>query len=150
MKKYDCIFCHCGRIQLMPEEYIDWLSEDWQHRFILRICQNCGTTTKVFLDEYFDGYAICASEVRNVEYKPEELANCRIIMDQGIRVPIKNGLYAHYHIGSAWYDENGVGGGKSVDTQRLIREVNDEEKLSSISRYVTGIEWEGTPYEYKP
>ena len=47
MHKYDVWFCHCGRIHVMPNEYYEWLQEDYKNRFILRICQNCGNSWKI-------------------------------------------------------------------------------------------------------
>ena len=41
-KKYDCLFCHCGRIHIMDYDEFKWLEEDYVRRKIVRICRNCG------------------------------------------------------------------------------------------------------------
>lgn len=61
--KYDCWFCHCGRIHIMPYSEYDWLQEDYTKRMIVRVCTNCGATRITYLDEYDDGYSICGSDV---------------------------------------------------------------------------------------
>ena len=146
--KYNCRFCSCGRIHIMPAEYMSWLSEDPEKRSIIHVCQNCGATVKIFLDEYMDGYAVNCVDYSNVDLSSEELANTKLLMNEGIKVPVKDGLYATCHNSVTWWDEeNGKGGPYSVDTERLIKEVNDEDILNSISKYVVGIDWTGTPYE---
>lgn len=143
--KYDVWFCHCGTIQLMPSEYYDWLAEDSANRYIIRVCQHCGATQRVWLEEDEEGYSICASDVEDFEISSED-ANCKVIFSKGIRVPMKSGEYAEYYRFGVWSDskENG-----EVDTIRLIQEVNDEETLRSISSYLSGIDWDDTPYALK-
>ncbi len=145
MNKYDVWFCHCGTIQLMPNEYYDWLQEDYANRFIIRICQQCGKAQRVWLSTYNDGFAVNACKVENIELNGNDMANCRVLMYKGTRVPMKNGDYATSHFNTFWFDDQG---NREVDTERLIREVKDEEKLRSISGYITGIDWKGTPYDY--
>ena len=62
-----------------------------------------------------------------------------------IRVPVKDGDYATCYVANTYFDDEGHRG---ADTERLIREVKDEDKLRSISGYITGIDWKGTPYDY--
>lgn len=145
MQKYDVWFCRCGTIQLMPNEYYDWLQEDYRNRYIIRVCQNCGATRKIWLEEYEDGFCICGTDANDFELTPDEIKNCRIIFNQGIRVPIEGGTYADYHVSNMWLDNEGH---KNVDTKRLIHIVKDEETLRSIAAYVSGIDWTGTPYDY--
>lgn len=146
-KKYDVRFCDCGRIQLTPMEYLDWLSEDPDNRYILQICQNCGATRRIFLTEYMDGgYALNSVDIFDYELMPEDLEHCRVIMNRGIPVPLMNNKRAELHIGREWYSEESDVPTK-VDTQKLISEVKDEDKLKSISGYISGIDWSGTPYD---
>ena len=144
MKRYDVIFCSCGTIQIMPTEYYNWLEEDYKNRFILRVCQRCGKVVKVWLSEYEDGFAINATSVENFELTDEAKGNFRVIFNKGIQVPLKNGEYADYHVADVWFSEQGKG---EVDTDRLIKEVNDPDILRSIAGYVSGINWKGTSYE---
>lgn len=146
MKKYDAWFCHCGTIQLMPNDYYDWLAEDFANRYILRVCQRCGTVRRIWLSEGLEeGFYVNGCDMENFELKPEDLQNCRIIFDKGIRVPVKDGDYATCYFANTYFDDEGHRG---ADTERLIREVKDEDKLRSISGYITGIDWKGTPYDY--
>jgi len=41
-KTYDIQFCSCGRIHVMSFDEIEWLSEDYKNRSIIRACANCG------------------------------------------------------------------------------------------------------------
>ena len=144
-RKYDVWFCRCGTIQLMPKEYYKWLEEDYVNRSILRVCQCCGTVRRVWLSEYENGFCVNSTSEEDFELSPEEQSNVRVIFSKGIRVPLKGGLYAtRFSPAVVWFDETGKG---SVDTNRLIREVEDEDKLSSIAAYAAGIDWRGTPYD---
>lgn len=126
---------------------MSWLAADYKNRSIIHVCQNCGATVKIFLDEYMDGYASNCVDYHNVDLSSEELANTKLLMNEGIKVPVKGGLYATCHSSVTWWDEEtGKGGPYSVDTERLIKEVNDKDILNSISKYVVGIDWTGTPY----
>lgn len=164
MKKYDCWFCDCGRIQVMPDDYYDWMAEDYQHRRVIRICQNCGATRIVWLDTYMEGFAVNSTDFRNEEIQTNGEIEYRIIMNDGIKVPMMNGGYADTHYGCTYinwsYLEKDLGttylpaakeddpNCTKVDVQRLIRE-NDPEVIKSISGYLVGIDWTGTPYEWK-
>lgn len=144
MHKYDVWFCHCGTIQVMPMEYYDWLQKDYKHRCIYRVCQNCGKVMKVWLDEYDDSFSINACNVDNFEVSEKDLNNCRIIFNEGYRVPMVDGSYAEYHMNGQFYNSVLE---KRVDTEELIREVKDKEILESIASYVSGINWKNTEYE---
>lgn len=155
MTKYSARFCQCGRIHLINNDLYDWMKEDFCHRSIIYVCQNCGTTFKVFLDEYMDGYAVNYVEVENIEanYDP----NTIVFFNHGIAVPVMSGHYASAHTSSnRWVAENISGPEFSrVDTQTLIQEIRRDFKedaenvLKSISSYVSGIDWKGTEYEFK-
>lgn len=147
-KKYDVWFCRCGTIQLMPEEYYGWLQEDYANRSIIRVCQNCGRVQRVWLSEWEDGFAVNASDIEDVELTPA--SNCRILMYKGIRVPMKSGEYATSHFNTYWFDDNGS---RDVDAEHLIRVIRKsypdtyDDVLRSIAGYVSGINWNGTPYQ---
>lgn len=150
-KLYDVWFCHCGRIQLMEYEQFNWLREDFANRFIIRICQHCGTAQRVWLSEYDDGFAVNSTSLEDIILNPADLMNCRIIMDKGIQVPVITDNadlfpWADAHISTSWWHNNQTA---TVDTARLIRDVKDEDKLRSIAGYVSGIDWSGTPYEIR-
>lgn len=156
--KYEAWFCRCGRIHLMNNDKYDWLAEDFKNRKIIRVCQNCGTTRQTWLDECFiddvddprPSFTVCGSDLKECEFLGD--SNTQFIFSNGIRVPLLSGAYAEHHGASLWYDDNGR---CEVWTDRLIqniqREFKDEaeEVLNSISGYVVGINWEGTPYSHE-
>ena len=146
MQKYDVWFCHCGHIQLMPNDYYKWLEEDSENRYIIRVCQNCGRAIKIWLDKSNDGFDVCSTNIKNFVIEPTDVNNVRIIFNEGIEVPIIGGTYATYQIAGTWWDDDQ---NKGVDTRRLIAEVKDPDILKSIAAYVSGIDWSGTEYEYK-
>ena len=147
MHKYDVWFCHCGTLQFMPEEYYNWLQEDYANRTIIRVCQHCGRAQKVWLEPYDNGYCVGATGIKDVEMAPDDLANTRIIFDSGVRVPVKNGEfeYATSYFANRYIYNNEFA---DVDVDRLIRDINDEEKTQSVAAYLSGIDWKGTPYEH--
>ena len=165
MKKYDCWFCDCGRIQVMPNEYYDWMAEDYQHRRVIRVCQHCGATRIMWLDTYFDeGFAVNSADFRNEEINTNGDIEYRIIFNDGVKVPMMCGGYADAHYGNTYvnweYIEREFGitylpeaerkdpNCTKVNVNRLIKE-NDPEIIKSISGYLVGIDWSGTEYELK-
>ena len=169
-KTYDCWFCSCGRIQYMDYEMYDWLQENPTKRYIIRVCTHCGASLQVWLSDNFDiGYDINARSVdfngvrtiidttQGIEYK--------LIFDRGIKVPMISGGYADCHIGSSYANTEDMKekfGSTyfpdalkkdpnfcTVDVKRLIKEVDDEDLIESISGYIVGIDWAGTGYSYE-
>lgn len=89
----------------------------------------------------------------------------------GIRVPIVEGGYADYLWSKLWCNTDYVNHKyhttdlqwikenhpecTTVDTERLIENIKKEypyeadDILKCISRYISGINWKGTPYEHK-
>lgn len=159
MAKYDVWFCSCGRIHLMNNDKYDWLADDFENRTIIRVCQNCGLTRKTWLDEesYFDGeldkpsFIICGTDLKEKEFIGD--GNTQFIFSSGIPVPLESGAMATY-CGRAgdWFDDAGK---CKVWTERLINNVKHQYKddakdvLDSISGYVSGIDWSGTPYSHE-
>lgn len=165
MKKYDCWFCECGRIQIMPDEYFDWLAEDCLHRAVIRVCQHCGATRLVWLEDWGDqGFAVNSTDFINEEISTKDDTEYRIIFNKGIEVPMMSGGYADSYQGDTYinweYLEKELGttylpdaqtkdpNCTKVNVQRLIKE-NDPDIVKAISSYVTGIDWSGTEYEFK-
>lgn len=157
--KYDAWFCSCGRINLMEDSEYDWL-QDNTNRVIFRICKNCGSVYRVWLDpSSYGGYDLCGSSIPGGDciLDASQRNDFKVILHDGIRVPMKSGRYADYKSrasiggGSDFMDSVGMDNGENgcvlVDTDRLIREVNDREKLKSISGYLVGIDWSGTEYD---
>lgn len=150
MSKYDVWFCECGHIHLMPIEYLDWMSENYEHRNIIRVCQNCGETKKMWLTDYDDELKINCKDFINFEMCDN--ANTRFLLNKGIYVPLINGDctdYATYYCNGVWFYESNK---CKVNTIQLIKEIQYKYKdkaddiLKSISGYVAGIDWTGTDY----
>lgn len=161
-KRYDAWFCDCGVIQLMDYQLYDWMQEKPDKRRVVRVCQHCGATRVIWLSEYEDGYAINGADFYNHILSPSEDYEYHIIFDRGIEVPLKCGFYADSYRANryvSWhYVESEYGGDLAtaeksdpdcctVDVKRLIKEVNDEDKIQSIAGYVSGINWSGTKYK---
>lgn len=169
--KYDCWFCDCGRIHTMNYSEYDWLSEKHEKRALIRVCQNCGATRMIWLSEYYDeftdnmGFCINGSDVEDGTILSTNGNNdeYRIFFSRGIKIPMKSGGYANWKFNHGYvnsdYLKDTLGTTyiptalqkdplcTTVDTERLIREVNDDDILQSISGYLVGIDWKGTKYE---
>jgi hypothetical protein len=145
----------------MPTEYFDWMTGDIRNRRVYRVCQSCGAVYEQFLDNYENGYALCGNSPKNMEIAPA--SDVRVIFNTGIPVPMMSGCFASYHTSAnIWlddgFDDAHVEATKklhsTVDTKNLIRIVkneypeNYENVLRSISAYISGIDWRGTPYEH--
>ena len=161
--KFDVWFCRCGHIHLMPSYYLDWIVEGPENRSIVRVCQSCGATYRMWLDEHEDGFDICGNDFYDKEIQSSD---CKVILNRGICVPMKSGLYASYHTSAGiWLDdeynyndlcEDEKKAHSTVDTARLIKEIERDfgkeyavGLLTSISAYVSGIDWDGTPFSYE-
>lgn len=161
--RYDCWFCNCGRIQPMDWGFFDWMAENPDTRRLIRVCQNCGATRMQWLDEYDGGQAICGTDLSDKIIDTTDDNEYQIIFDHGIRVPLKCGVdaeaylantyinfdYLREHVGTTWVAEAEKiePGCCTVDAERLIRDVKDEDLIKSIAGYVSGIDWTGTKYE---
>ena len=160
--KYDVWFCRCGHIHLMPYEYFDWMEGDIRNRHVYRVCQSCGAVYEQYLDNYEDGYAICGASPKGFEIEPK--SDVRVMMSPGIPVPMKSGQLASYHTPSNIWLDDGYNDAhveetkklhSTVDAKNLIKIVekeypeDHEDVLKSISGYVSGINWDGTPFSYE-
>lgn len=141
-RKYDCWFCRCGRVHIMPDSYWNELKDP--NRRILRFCLHCGATKELWLEEYEDGYCCCSMSIDKLDLTSEQLMNYHLVASHGIMVPLEEGGYADYQAGGMWFDDRG--NKSKVNAKRLIREVKDPEILHSIAGYANGIDWRGTEY----
>lgn len=163
--KYEAWFCTCGRIHFHPMADLDWMAEDHENRRVLEVCRHCGQIYEQFLTESWYGEGDKpAFDINGHSYHNDdnvlimENPNYRIYIRKGIMVPMKKGGYADYHFSNGYCNSEVKEKDPDyfiVDTKRLIKEVRRdypeeaEEILKSISGYVTGIDWKGTPYEHK-
>lgn len=176
--KYDVSFCQCGRIHVIPNEKID--NAIYNEKELLLVCGGCGTARKIGADivpDFYGGtdknvYEMYSSIVKNVDMT--EMGDySEVIVDEGIRVPMKTGQYATafnsgigfsdmiypdlYEIDrkditldevkdyfNKWRKDR-----VKVNMKRFISE-NEDEVLEEISHYgVEGLDWTGTKYEHK-
>lgn len=148
--KYNVWFCSCGRIHVMPMEYLDWIQEDYKNRSVIQVCSHCGATYRTFMDTYEDGYTVCGDSPEDIEIFNDP--NVRVLIKKGISVPLVRAYDADYHHSHFWWSE---GQKHEVDTERFIHEVFNnykyskeeaDEVLKSISGFYSGINWKGTKY----
>lgn len=138
-KMYDVTFCRCGRIHVFPMGEYDWLAALQNKRAVVQVCKNCGRTTEITVDPFYDGF-VCN---KNTEGAIRGDRECHVYADEGFRVPIKSSANAYatgYHERQWIYEDAHV----EVDTKKLIEEVNNLPILHSIRGYVSGIDWSGT------
>lgn len=146
MKKYSAHACTCGVIHLLPVEIINWLKEDYKHRFIIEVCQNCGFTTKTTFEKTGDYFCSYTTIVDEGELSQEDLKNGKILFNKGIRVPMTNGNYATKCLSGTFMNK----GSFDVNVKRLIKEIKDRDKLESIAaNEFIDINWKNTKFERK-
>lgn len=166
MAQYDCWFCHCGRIQVMDYAMYDWLREDHEKRRVIRVCQHCGETRIVWMEPYWDGYALCSSDFYDKTITPDDDKEYAFILSKGITVPLMDGhnadcLCARMYCNAdyikekynttdlTWVKENHPES-VTVDVERFIAENKSKRDiLESISGYVAGIDFSGTEFASK-
>lgn len=165
MKKYQVRFCNCGRIQFIQNELWDWMAEDCEHRRVIQVCQNCGTTVMHFLTENGEGFDMNGQDIRDTDISTDDGITYKFLFHHGEKVPLMCGVYADTFQGGKYinwdYCRDTLGTTYlpaaeatdpdccKVDIQRLIREIGDEDKIRSMSGYAVGIDWSGTPYDWR-
>jgi len=102
----------------------------------------------------YGGVILSGGDISDGIINPDD--NCRVILSKGIKVPLKSGKYADnyscgtyynieelYNTGLSWFPDvkDKFPDMVSVDTKKLIREVNDPEIIESIAWYVSCIGW---------
>ena len=169
MLKYIMWFCDCGRIHPLSEDDVKWLGDGVSpySRSIIKVCTNCARPYKYFLeddpwggdDDFYINESGTVDSV--IDTSVDKLKDFKVIFSKGIKVPMATGGYANGHTSDTFIDQEYIGrnfGNYSrtvkknpdcivVDTERLIREVNDDDILRAMSRYNVGIDWTGTKYE---
>jgi len=170
-KTYDIQFCSCGRIHVMSFDEIEWLSEDYKNRSIIRACANCGKANVTFLTEGFEQGTFDVNCCDLERYGNIIWNNTKLFYSRGIKVYMKSGKEAdteqsgYFANCEEWTHMNGSGyqpieaaekerkDWATVDTERLIETIKREymndadDILRSISGYAVKIHWEGTKYE---
>lgn len=160
MKKYDVIFCSCGRVHFIDyNKLIDVC--DKKGKELLHICNNCGATIRRGLDEYMDGKSWYSVDARNKEFEDTSKIGY-IISSPGTPIPMKTGFDANCFLNGVFCDdgdyefkyrnnfdlkEKYLNDSKIVDTQKLINNINDNDKLKNLSGYAVNIDWTSTEFE---
>lgn len=161
--KYDVRFCSCGRVHFINEEKVSKAIEN--NKEVLVVCNNCGNSFIIGADKQYDKYLddncymMYSHSLRDTEL--DNLNNIdSIVFTSGEQIRMMTGGEATYHGTDVFIDwdtkkpENTPNDEwseirKTVDTQRTINWIGDEEKIEQMSHYLTGINWTGTKYKMK-
>ena len=158
-KKYEVYFCSCGRVHFVDSEKLG--NAIVNEKEILVICNNCGNSFVEGADkEEYDGeegYMMYSRSIRDTEINDTSKIDS-IVFTPGEKVFMMTGREATYYGNSTFIDwetkkldnvtdEEWKKIREIVDVERTINLIRDDNKLSNMSNYVTGIDWKGTKFE---
>ena len=167
---YSIYICACGRIHTFPYEHVKWIQSKGTNRSLITVCTNCGKTIKrVYHQDYFPrvsynnnpkyqaGY-IEQIVIRRATIDKSPGEDTVIIFDNGFRVPLESGEYANTYSDGIFkcmtHDSSESTGCirchpkyTTVDTLKLIGEIENVDILKSLAQCRTCINWVGTAYE---
>lgn len=150
MNKYDVRFCRCGRVHFIEWDKLNRVCDE-EDKSVLFICNNCGKTSLIWLEECMDGKAWNSISIEDDELSTKDIE--LIIASRGESIWMKSGGYATCKAGSTFIDWDTPKGEcsdedrKIVDVERTICMIRDEEKLEELSHYAVDIDWKGTKFE---
>lgn len=158
MTKYDVRFCKCGRVHFIENEKLEKVCSE-NEKEILFICNHCGASSIIGLEDYMDGKAWYSYSVTNTEISDVSRIGL-IIASRGEMIIMQTGSFATYLSGGLFIDSDTPkpdeittneweNKRKIVDTQRTINQIRDIEKVEALSHYGVHIDWKGTLYEKK-
>lgn len=149
MNKYDVRFCNCGRVHFLDAKKIDGICMNGDS--VLVVCNNCGEFSETWYDENPDGYYVNSRHIRDTELKGDSIG--LIIASSGEKIYMRSGSEATAYINGTFIDWETKEGEcsdedrKIVDTNRTIRMIGDETKITELSHYGVKIDWTGTKYK---
>jgi len=158
-KKYEVYFCSCGRVHFVDTEKLNKAIEN--EKEILVVCNNCGNSFVEGADKQeYDGeecYMMYSRSMRDTEINDTSNINS-IVFTPGEKVFMMTGGEATFYGNSTFIDwetkkldnvtdEEWKKIREIVDVERTINLIRDDNKLSNMSNYVTGIDWKGTKFE---
>jgi len=159
-KKYEVYFCSCGRVHFVDSEKLSNAIES--EKEILVVCNNCGNSFVEGADKTQDddgkvGYMMYSFSRRDTEINDTSKIDS-IVFTSGKQVRMMTGGEATFY-GSGTFidwetkkpdnvtDEEWKTMRETVHVQHTINWIKDDNKLSHMSNYVTGIDWKGTKFE---
>jgi len=159
--KYEVKFCSCGRVHFINIEKLNKAIEI--EKEILVVCNNCGNSFVEGADkqEYDgeEGYMMYSYSKRDTEINDTSKIDS-IVFTSGEKVKMMTGGEATFFGNGTFIDwetkkpdnvtdEEWEVTRKTVNVQHTINWIRDDNKLSHMSNYVTGIDWKGTKFEKK-
>ena len=151
MDKYCVKFCECGRVH-----FIEWnlLNEACykDNKSALVVCSNCGKSYLKWLSDCMEGKAWNSITIRDRVLDEKDEVE-KIIISSGDRIWMKTGKEACAKAGNTFIDwetpesEATYEERTTVDIEKTIRMIDNDEKLRELSHYAVDINWKGTKYE---
>ena len=157
--KYEVYFCSCGRVHFVDSEKLN--DAIVNEKEILIVCNNCGNSFVEGADkeEYNgeEGYMMYSRSMRDTEINDTSKID-NIVFTPGEKVRMMTGGEATSYVGNTFIDwetkkpdnitlKEWEKMRETVDIERTINWISDDNKLSNMSNYVTGIDWKGTKFE---
>jgi len=157
--KYEVYFCSCGRVHSSSPSYSCFSAPSIKE--ILVVCNNCGNS---FIEgaekqEYDgeEGYMMYSYSKRDTEINDISKIYS-IVFTPGEKVFMMTGREATSYVGNTFIDwetkkpdnitlKEWEKMRETVNVQHTINWIKDDNKLSHMSNYVTGIDWKGTKFE---
>jgi len=158
-KKYEVYFCSCGRVHFVDSEKLS--NAIVNEKEILVVCNNCGNSFIEGADkeEYDDeeGYMMYLRSMRDTEINDTSKIDS-IVFTSGEKVRMMTGGEATFFGSGTFIDwetkkpdnismEEWKTMRETVNVEHTINWIRDDNKLSHMSNYVTGIDWKGTKFE---
>jgi len=159
--KYEVYFCSCGRVHFVDTEKINKAIEN--EKEVLVICNNCGNSFVEGADKQDydgeEGYMIYSYSKRDTEINDTSKIDS-IVFTLGNKVIMMTGGEATFYGNGTFIDwetkkPNSVTEDEwktmreTVNVERTINWIKDDNKLSHMSNYVTDINWKDTKFEKK-
>lgn len=149
MEKYYVNICSCGGVHFIENELLYNVFE--KNGSVIHVCTNCGITYRIWEDVLMDGCSISSKYVGDGIINTGEYKIREIICSEGQRILMNTGGYANFYGNGRFLDL--VDGDFSkeymstVNTQAVIKMINDEDKLRVLSNKYTNIDWSNTKYK---
>jgi len=159
--KYEVYFCSCGRVHFINTEKLNKAIEN--EKQLLVVCNNCGNSFVEGADKQDydgeEGYMMYSYSKRDTEINDTSKIDS-IIFTSGEHIRMMTGGEATFYGNGTFIDwetkkpdnvtdEEWKTMRENVNVERTINWIRDDNKLSHMSNYVTGINWKGTKFENK-
>lgn len=155
MSKYDVRFCDCGRVHFLDSKQLIEVC-DTQDKMVLHVCNNCGKTTLIWLEDYMDGKCWCSRDVKDEDINASKVGWIVTSVGSIIWMETGNEATALNSNGFIDWDTKTPSGiteeefmikRKTVNMQHTINYIRNEEKLDAMSCfYIKNLDWSGSKY----